>query len=116
MTENQYKVQITKYALAQIEEIKNYITGDLQSPQAAYRLILEMKTKVASLGCMPKRNPLVSIKRWSEQGIRKIIVNNFIIYYWIDEKQQIVYVTAVVYGKRNQLKELGKMVMNQGLE
>lgn len=30
-------------------------------------------------------------------------------YYWIDEEQRTVYITAVVYEKRNQLRELGKM-------
>lgn len=89
------------------------LTYDLQAPQAARHLILELKKQVVSLGYMPKRNPLVSEKKWSDQGVRKIIVNNFIMYYWIDEKQHIVYITAIVYEKRNQLKELGKMKMDQ---
>lgn len=107
--EDQYKVQITKYALAQMEEIKEYIANELLSPQAAYNLFLEMKNKVALLNSMPERNPLVDAKKWREQGIRKIIIKNFIMYYWIDEEQQIVHITAVIYGKRNQLKELGEM-------
>ena len=32
-------------------------------------------------------------------------------YYWINEEKRTVYVTAVIYGKRNQLNELEKMVM-----
>lgn len=107
--ERQYKVQITKYALEQMEELKMYITNELLAPQAAYNLFLEMKNKVASLSSMPERNPLVAAKKWRKQGIRKIVVKNFIMYYWIDEQQQIVHITAVVYEKRNQLKELSKM-------
>ena len=107
----QYKVQITKYALAQMEEIRDYIVNELHAPQAAYSLILEMKNKVASLSSMPERYQPVDSKKWREQGIRKIIVKNFIMYYWIDEEQRKIYITAVVYGKRNQLKELGKMEM-----
>lgn len=107
--ENQYQVQITKYALAQMEEIRNYIAKELQAPQAAYRLFSEMKDKVALLGSMPKRNQLVDIKKWKKKGIRKLIVKNFILYYWINEEQQTVFITAVVYEKRNQLRELRKM-------
>lgn len=107
----QYKVKITKYALAQMEEIKNYIVEELHAPQAAYHLILEMKKKVASLSDMPERNQLVDSKKWRKKGIRRIIVKNFVMYYWIDETQQTVNITAVVYQKRNQLKELGKMEM-----
>lgn len=104
-----YKVQVTKYALAQMEEIKDYIANELLAPQAAYNLFSEMKKKISSLSTMPGRNPLVDVKKWKDQGIRKTIVKNFILYYWIDEEQQTVHITAVVYEKRNQLKELGKM-------
>ncbi len=68
---SQYSIQITKSALAQMEEIRDYITNELLAPQAAYHLLLEMKRKVASLGSMLARNPLVDVKKWSEQGIRK---------------------------------------------
>lgn len=109
MTKNRYKIQVTKYALAQMEDIRDYIIDKLCAPQAAYNLILEMKNKIVSLQSMPERNQLVTSKKWRAQGIRKIIVNHFIIYYWIDEKSKTVYITAVVYGKRNQIRELGKM-------
>ena len=106
---NRYKVQITKYALMQMEEIRDYIANELLAPQAAYNLLLEMKKMAVSLESMPERNPLVDVKQWRDQGIRKTIVKNFIIYYWTDEKRQTVHITAVVYGKQNQLIELGKM-------
>lgn len=105
----QYKVKITKYALTQMEEIKDYIANELLAPQAAYNLLLEMKKTAASLESMPERNPLVDVEKWREQGIRKTMVKNFIIYYWTDEEYQTVHITAVAYGKRNQLTELGKM-------
>lgn len=106
---DRYKIQITKYALMQMEEIRNYIANELLAPQAAYNLLLEMKKMAASLESMPERNPLVDIKKWRDQGIRKTIVKNFIIYYWTDEERQTVYITLIVYEKRNQLMELGKM-------
>lgn len=37
------------------------------------------------------------------------MIKNFIMYYWTDEEKRTVYVTAIVYEKRNQLRELGKM-------
>lgn len=107
--ENRYKVQITEYALAQMKEIRDYIAEELLAPQAAYNLLMEIKNKAASLENMPGRNPLIDAKKWREQGVRKVIVKNFIMYYWINEEQRTVYITAVVYGKKNQLKELYKM-------
>lgn len=106
---NKYNVQITKYALTQMEEIKHYIVNELYAPQAAYDLLLQMKKAIASLETFPFRNPLVDEEKWREQEIRKIIVKNFLLYYWIDEENEVVYITAVVYEKRNQLKQLDKM-------
>ncbi len=107
--EKQYKVHITEYALAQMEEIRDYIVYELHAPQAAYKLLSEMRDKVALLNNAPERNPLVDVKKWREQGVRKILVKNFIMYYWVDKERQVVHITAVVYGKRDQLRELGKM-------
>lgn len=49
------------------------------------------------------------LRRWRKLGIRKILVKNFIMYYWVDKEHQIVHIAAVVYEKRDQLWELGKM-------
>lgn len=107
--ENKYKVHITKYALAQMDEITHYIADELFSPQAAKNLLSAFKGIAASLESLPFRNPLVDEEKWRKQGIRRIVVKNFIMYYWIDGEKSIVYITAVVYEKRNQLKNLEKM-------
>lgn len=39
----------------------------------------------------------------------KMPVKNFLIYFWIDEENSKVQVTAVIYGKRDQLKQLSQM-------
>lgn len=105
----QYNVKITNYALSQMKTIRDYIADELLAPQVAYDLFLEMKKITASLEDMPKRNPLVDAEKWRKQGIRKIMVKNFIMYYWVDDGHMTVHITAVVYRKRNRLAELGKM-------
>ena len=105
----QYNVKITKYALSQMKTIRDYIADELLATQAAYQLFLEMKKTVASLENMPERNPLVDAEKWRKQGVRKIMVKNFSMYYWADDGHMTVHITVVVYRKRNQLSELGKM-------
>ncbi len=107
--EKQYNVKITKYALSQMKKIRDYIADELLAPQAAYDLFSEMKKTSASLESMPERNPLVDAEKWRKQGIRKTMVKNFIMYYWADDVHKTVHITAVVYRKRNQLAEFGKM-------
>ncbi len=35
-----------------------------------------------------------------------MIVKNFLIYFWIDEENDKVQVMAIIYNKRNQIKQL----------
>lgn len=37
---------------------------------------------------------------------------NFLVYYLIDEKKEVVWVTAVVYGRRDQIIALVDMSLN----
>ena len=40
-----------------------------------------------------------------------IICQKFLVYFWIDEDNMRVQVTAVIYGKRDQLRQLSQMDM-----
>ena len=39
-------------------------------------------------------------------------VKNFLVYYLIDEESKSVFVTAVIYGRRDQLAALANMTQN----
>ena len=41
--------------------------------------------------------------RWRAEGVRKIVVKNFLIYYWVDDENNRVQVTAVIYSRREQI-------------
>ncbi len=43
--------------------------------------------------------------------MRRAAIKNFLMYYWVDTEKGTVYITTVVYGKREQLKQLDKMDM-----
>lgn len=109
--EKRYKVHITRFALEQIDEIKQYIVNELFAPQAAKELLLSIKETIASLEVLPLRNPFVDEEKWRKQGIHRTVVKNFLVYYWVDEEKSVVYITAVVYGKREQLRQLEEMDM-----
>jgi len=102
----EYKVHITKYAYTQMAEIKQYIADELQAPMAAKNLLLAIKSTALSLAVMPARHPLMQEEKWRSQGLRKIVVKNFLIYYWVDEERKEVHIVAVVYGRRDQLAQL----------
>lgn len=48
---------------------------------------------------MPERFSIVEDEPWKSRGYRKMPVKNFLVYYYVDEENNTVWVTAVVYGR-----------------
>lgn len=106
-----YTVRITSQAENQMQEIIHYIAYDLKAPDAALHLLDALEDSFASLAQFPQRVVLVEDEPWHTNGIHRLPVKNFLVYFWIDEDNMRVQVTAVIYGKRNQLHQLSQMDM-----
>ena len=105
----QYTVKVTKMAYEHMQEIVKYISGELFAPDAASKLLDEFQSSIEGLAEMPERYSLVDEEPWRTEGMRKIIVKNFLIYFWIDEHNMKVQVTGVIYGRRDQVVQLAKL-------
>lgn len=106
-----YIVKITSQAEEQIQEIIHYITYELKSPDAALHLLDVLEDSFSSLTHLPQRVALLDEEPWHTKGIHRLPVMNFLVYFWIDEDNMKVQVTAVIYGKRDQLHQLSQMNM-----
>lgn len=104
-----YRVKLTNNGLRQLKEAVGYIAGVLLAPETARQWSDRIRTKIVSLGAMPRRYPLVEEEPWHTEGIRKMTVENFIVYYWVNEDTAVVWVTAVVYARRDQISALRRM-------
>lgn len=104
-----YEVKITPYALRQMQDITRYISATLQSPINAKAWLDRMKKEMASLSVMPARIPLTEEEPWHSEGIRKMVVKNHLVYFWVDTAHLRVWVTAVVYGRQSQREQLEQM-------
>lgn len=109
---NKYEIKVTRQALEQMREIAHYISYDLMAPEAADNLLDDLKASILKLSVLPKKYPLIEEEPWRSEGVRKIVVKNFLVYYWIDEEYNKVQVTAVIYSKRDQIKQLKNIEMN----
>lgn len=90
-----------------------YISHILLEPDIASRWVDLLQKEIALLNFMPFRYPLADEEPWRSYGIRKMTVKNFLVYYIVDDKEKLVSVTAVVYGRRDQLTALRDMPINQ---
>ena len=105
----QYRVRMTDHAIGQMEETVRYISKVLQAPETALRWTNRLEAEMAALSSMPARYPLTPEEPWHSEGIRRMPVDNFLVYYWINEEQKTVWITAVIYGRRNQIGQLRRM-------
>ena len=104
-----YKVKLTDHAVAQLQEAVIYISKVLQASTVAKHWAARVKKELASLSTMPARYPLTEEEPWHTEGIHKMSVENFLVYYWINEEKKIVWITAIVYARRDQLRVLREM-------
>lgn len=109
MADKTYIVKITAQAEEQLQEIIKYIISELKAPKSALCLLDKIEHSISSLSQFPQRVTLTEEEPWRSYGIHKMPIKNFLIYFWIDEENSKVQVTAVIYGKRDQLKQLSKM-------
>ncbi len=106
-----YTVKITSHAEEQIQETISYVTHELKAPDAALQLLDTLENSIASLSHYPQRIALIDEEPWHTKGIRHLPVKNFLIYFWIDDANMKVQVIALIYEKRNQLRQLSQMDM-----
>ena len=107
----QYEVKITEYALEAMRGIVHYIAYDLLAPQAAVNTLNAIRSEIKSLNTLPSRVALTDDEPWRSEGIHKMPVNNYLVYFWINEDEHIVHVTNVVYARRDQKNVLQDMPM-----
>ena len=104
-----YEVKLPTQAIEQIQEIVQYISKILFVPETAQKWLDSLQCEIRKLDSMPSRYPLTAEEPWHTKGIRKMPFKNFLVYYLIDEDKNSVWVTAVIYGRRNQITALMDM-------
>lgn len=101
-----YEVKLTEQAIGQIEETVKYISRILQEPETARKWTDTLQFEIKKLDSMPSRYPLTEEEPWRTKGIHKMPVRNFLVYFFIDEENKVVWITAVIYGRRDQIAAL----------
>ncbi len=96
-----YKVFMTESATQDLNGLSSYIVYDLKEPSVAKKLVEKIKDSVMSLATLPLRHNLVSDENLASQGLRKTMVDNYIIFYIVSEKDKTVAVVRILYGRRD---------------
>ena len=106
-----YTVRITRQAREHLRGIRKYIEGELLAPDAARNTITALKKEIKSLSEMPERIKLTDEEPWRSEGVHRMRVKNYYVYFWIDEDNHRVQITSVIYVARDQAAQLELMEM-----
>jgi toxin ParE1/3/4 len=96
-----YRVDISEPAENDLRDIVRYISAQLSAPMTALKMMEAMDEEIAGLALMPQKCPFVTDERLAMLGYRKLPVKNYIVFFTIDEKSEVVDVERILYAKRD---------------
>ena len=97
----EYKIEITARAKRDLREVHAYISGTLKEPNVADELLDKIETKILTLKSMPFRHAVERDERLKLRNLRKLIVDNYLVFYTVIEKTETVFVVRVLYARRD---------------
>ena len=100
-----YEIEFTEDCRDEIKEIYKYISQNLVAHQAAKRLMQKIREGVMNLAEFPRLYAITEKKDKRKREFRKIVINNYVILYTIDENKKTIYISHMYYGGRNYLDE-----------
>jgi len=101
-----YRVDISEPAESDLRDIVRYIASQLSAPISALNMMELLEEAMTSLSDLPQRCPLVADERLSQLGYRKLNVKKYVVFFSIDEKNKVVDVERILYGRRDWLRIL----------
>lgn len=96
---DKYNIEYSKEAKQDLIEIKQYIKYNLQEPETSQKLIYKIRKEINNLKHNPEIHVIIDDDLIQKIKIRKLIVDNYIIFYRI--KNFSIEIVRVIYGRRN---------------
>ena len=92
-----YTVRYAPQALDDLRDLYSYVAFSLNRIRKAAR----------SLDALPGRHPVVDWEPWQSMGMHRFTVEDFLLFYLIDQSTRTVTLVRIVYGGRD-LQNLAK--------
>ena len=101
-----YKVIVSEQAERDLGNIYSYICYELKSKLSAEKMALRLRGAMTGLSIMPKRYRVYPLEPWLSREVRSVAVGNYVMFYLVKDAESEVWITRIVYGKRDMKKTL----------
>lgn len=98
MPEHKYCVRFTPKAAEDLDAIYGYIFNTLSAAKAADDLFAQIEKATMRLTVFPFSGSHVLEEPLRAKGYRKVVVDNYLIFYLVDEVGKQVVITRVLFG------------------
>lgn len=99
--EFKFKYKLTAIAQADLDNIISYIAIHLSNPKAATDFADKLQKAIDDVRYFPESGSLVINDFLPTEGVRKKIIGNYIMYYFLDNASETILILRIVYGRRN---------------
>jgi len=103
---SKYRAEIALPAEKDLLAIGVYIANELLEPDKAVEVIDKIASAILKLEEIHYRHGLVNDEKLASQGIRKFIVDNYLIFYTVNKENKVVIIIRVLYQRRDWLNIL----------
>lgn len=101
-----YNVKYLPLARKDIKKITIYISNTLKKYETSEKYLLSIVDAIENLSLFPYRNSVYLPVKELKFEYRKLLVKNFIVFYFVDEQSQTIVISRVLFHKRNHINHL----------
>lgn len=95
---SEWKILLTPEFKQELKDIYRYIANVLLSVDSAKRQTLKIIERIENLNEMPAKFSLVEKEPWRSRGLRKMVVDNYIVFYLVNEsKKRSNYISCFLW-------------------
>lgn len=96
-----FELLISDTAADDLSEIISYRKNELSSPNSAELLLKKLRNETSKLKELPFLFPLVEDEILAARGIRKLIIDNILIFHIVSEIEKNVTIIRILHAKRD---------------
>jgi len=109
-----YAVEYLPLALDDLKEIAKYIAENLCSPKAALEIVKSITDAIEAVRKFPYSSSLYTPLKPLTHEYRKLVVNGYLVFYWVTDSTQIITVARVLHNRQNSKDHLSDNSAVQG--
>ena len=97
----EFKIIYSTESLNDLLQIYDYIANIEKEPINALKLVDTIRNAINKLDIFPLRHSFVSFSPWKEIGIRYLCIKNHIVFYFVNEKDNIVNIIRILSSRQD---------------